>query len=402
MKSLRVAGLLGFTSVTRGNRGVVILTIMILTLVGMNLLFVPSLLAGLVNGSNNKLITTFSGDIVVLSKSEKNPLLGDVQNMLSSIKNIPGVAAATPRNSLLSQLSFEGNRVTATVYGINPDLEPQVLQIDRFIIEGSYLTPEDRDQILLGIQIAGAGRPNLELYSRSLQNAHAGDRVAVTFGNGLQKDFTVKGIFYAEFIQTDLQAFITETEFESLVPEAKNRAGYIHVKTAEDTDLQPVVDEISKRGSDLKVLTWSDYAGIMRSMTDSFTAIKAILSIVNILVAGFTVFILTYIDVSSRRRQIGIQRAIGITSISITLAYLMRAMVLALLGTALAGLVFHYVATPLEARFPFHFPFGAVYLHAGAPELSVMALTLLGVSVIAAFLPVRGVTRMRIMDAIWG
>ena len=134
--------------------------------------------------------------------------------------------------------------------------------------------------------------------------------------------------------------------------------------------MQPVADQLSRLGSDLKVLTWPDYAGIMRSMTDSFTAIKAILSIVNILVAGFTVFILTYIDVSSRRRQIGIQRAIGITSTSITLAYLMRAMFLALLGTVLTGLLFLYVVTPLETQYPFHFPFGAVYLYAGPADLA--------------------------------
>lgn len=402
MKSLRVALLLGFTSITRGNRGVIVLTIMILTLVGLNLLFVPSLLAGLVSGSNDKLISTYSGDIVVMSGSDKAPLLDDVRNILPKITGIKGVAAATPRNSLLSQMSFQGNRATATVYGIQPDSERQVFNIDRYLTEGTYLAPEDRDQILLGIQLAGAGRPNLEFYSRSLQNVHAGDRIKVVFGNGVQKDYTVKGIFYAEFIQTDLQAFITETEFESVMPEAKNRAAYIHVKTVDDNNMQPIVEQLGKLGSDLKILTWSDYAGIMRSMTDSFNAIKTILSIVNILVAGFTVFILTYIDVTSRRKQIGIQRAIGITSSSITLAYLMRAVFLALLGTILAGLIFLKVVTPIEALYPFHFPFGAVYLQAGPADLAGMAIILLGVSLVAAFLPVRGVTRMRLMDAIWG
>ena len=380
----------------------IILTIMILTLVGLNLLFVPSLLAGLVSGSNDKLITTYSGDIVIMSGSDKTPLLDDVRNMLLRVTGILGVAAATPRNSLLSQMSFEGNRATATVYGIQPDSERQVFKVDKYLTEGSYLVPEDRDQILLGIQLAGAGRPNLEFYSRSLQNVHAGDRIKVTFGNGVQKDFTVKGIFYAEFIQTDLQAFITETEFESIMPEAKNRAAYIHVKTVDDKNLQPIVEQISNLGSDLKIITWSDNAGIMRSMTDSFNAIKTILSIVNILVAGFTVFILTYIDVTSRRKQIGIQRAIGITSSAITLAYLMRAVFLALLGTILAGLIFLKVVTPIEALYPFHFPFGAVYLQAGPADLAGMAIILLGVSLVAAFLPVRGVTRMRLMDAIWG
>ena len=402
MNSLKVALLLGFTSVTRGNRSVIVLTVMILTLVGLNLLFVPSLLAGLVSGSNEKLITTYSSDIVVTSRNAADPLISGVGNMLTEIDAIPGVAAATPRNSLLSQMSFNGNRATATIYGIDPALEQQVFDIDRYLIEGNYLAPSDTGQILLGVQIAGADRTNLEFYSRSLQNVHAGDSVNVTFGNNARKTFTVKGIFYAEFIQTDLQAFITEADFDSIMPAARDHAAFIHVKTEKNADPAVIADKISRLGSDLKIFTWSDFAGIMRSMTDSFAAIKAILSTVNVLVAGFTVFILTYIDVTSRRKQIGIQRAIGITSISITAAYLLRAIFLALLGTIFAALLFQYVVTPIEARSPFHFPFGAVYLKAGLPELTGMAATLLGVSLVAAFLPVRGVTRMRIMDAIWG
>ncbi|MDO8579204.1 MAG: hypothetical protein Q7R50_08545 [Dehalococcoidales bacterium] len=402
MNSLKVAILLGFTSVTRGNRSVIVLTVMILTLVGLNLLFVPSLLAGLVSGSNEKLITTYSSDIVVTSRNTTDPLISGVGNMLTEIDAIPGVAASTARNSLLSQTSFNGNRATATIYSIDPVLEQQVFDIDRYLIEGSYLTPGDTGQILLGVQIAGADMTKLEFYSRSLQNVHAGDSININFGNNTQKTFTVKGIFYAEFIQTDLQVFITEADFDSIMPAAKDHAAYIHVKTENNADLPEIVDKISQLGSDLKIFTWSDYAGIMRSMTDSFTAIKAILSTVNVLVAGFTVFILTYIDVTSRRKQIGIQRAIGITSISITIAYLMRAIFLALLGTILAAILFQYVVTPVEAQYPFHFPFGAVYLEAGPPELTSMAVTLIGVSLIAAFLPVRGVTRMRIMDAIWG
>ena len=402
MNSLKVAVLLGFTSVTRGNRSVIALTIMILTLVGLNLLFVPSLLSGLVSGSNDKLITTYSSDIVVTSKNATNPLISGVGNMVTEIDAIPGVNASTPRNYLLSQMNFNGNRATATVYSISPESDRQVFDIDKYLIEGSYLAPGDTGQILLGVQIAGADKTNLEFYSRSLQNVHAGDSINVSFSNNTQKTFTVKGIFYSEFIQTDLQAFITQADFDSIMPAAKDQAAFIHVKTQNNADLQAVVDKIDQLGSDLKIFTWPDYAGIMKSMTDSFVAIRAVLTSVNVLVTGFTVFILTYIEVTSRRKQIGIQRAIGITSTSITLAYLMRAVFLALLGTALSALLFRYVVTPVEAVYPFHFPFGAVYLKAGPPELMVMATTLIGVSLLASFLPVRAVTRMRIMDAIWG
>lgn len=402
MKSLRVAFLLGFTSISKGNRSVSVLTVLILTLVGLNLLFVPSLLAGLVNGSNDKLISTYSSDIVVASKNAANPLISDAGNLISRINAIPGVTASTPRNYLLSQLSFNGNRAQATVYSISPDSEKQVFEINKYLIEGSYLAPGDLGQIILGVQIAGADRTTLEFYPRSLQNVHAGDTINVTFGNNVQKAYTVTGIYYTEFIQTDLHAFITETDFETVLPAVKDQAAFIHVKTAENADLQSIAGNISLLMTDLKIFTWPDFAGIMKSMTDSFDTIRAILGSVNILVAGFTVFILTYIDVTSKRKQIGIQRAIGITSASVTAAYLMRAVFLALIGTILSGLLFQYAVIPLEARYPFHFPFGAVYLDSGLPELAGMAATLTGVSLVAALMPVLGVTRMKIMDAIWG
>ena len=61
MKSLKVAGLLAFTSIRKGSTGVTLLTILILVVVALNLLFVPGLLGGLVSGANEKVINTYAG-----------------------------------------------------------------------------------------------------------------------------------------------------------------------------------------------------------------------------------------------------------------------------------------------------------------------------------------------------
>jgi putative ABC transport system permease protein len=136
-------------------------------------------------------------------------------------------------------------------------------------------------------------------------------------------------------------------------------------------------------------------------MTDSFNVINTILNVVNLLVAAITVFIVTYIDVTNRRRQIGIQRAIGITQGSITLAYLLRAVFYAIVASILASLVFLYVVVPIEARYPFHFPFGDVYLVTGFSSLTRAVLILLCAAVVAAFVPVWMALRIKILDAIW-
>jgi ABC-type lipoprotein release transport system permease subunit len=396
-----VAGLLAFTSIRRGNAGVILLTVAILVLVALNLLFVPGLLDGLVTSANAKLITTYSGDLLVESAGT-SATLSNVDELLTQISHIEGVEAATPRTSLGAEIDHGDRRVNTFVYGTQPDSEKRVFSISGYIIEGSALEPDDTDSILLGIQLAGAGKANLELYARSLQEVHAGDEVDVVFANGARRTMTVKGIFQTEFIQTDLQAFITRRELEAVSPGLANRANTIHVKVAAGADRNAVISAINAGRNGLRVMTWEDYAGIVRSMTDSFDTINAILNAVNLLVAGITIFIITYIDVANRKRQIGIQRAIGITPTSITLSYVFRALFYAFLALGLTVLAYIYVVIPVEARYPFHFPFGNVYLRVVPGFIARASIMLFAVSIVAAMIPVRSVMRTKIIDAIWG
>ncbi len=401
MKTLKVAGFLAFTSLKRGSFGVMLLTILILVLVTLNLLFVPSLLRGLVQGANDKLKDTFAGDLVIES-ARNNPLIRDVDLLIPKIEAIGGVIAATPRNNLLAEISFENERTNCVVYGIIPEREKMIFTISKSLVEGTFLDSNDRDEIVLGIQLAGAGNPNIELYSRSLKKVHAGDKILVTYGDGIQKRYNVKGVFYSEFIQTDTQAFVSETEFEAINPLVTNKASSIRVKINDKADAATIIERIRQLKDGLRIFTWEDYAGIMRSMTDSFHSIDTILNVVNLLVAGITVFVVTYIDVTTRRRQIGIQRAIGIMPGCITLAYLLRAAFYATVASILASLAFLHVVMPVEAKYPFHFPFGDVYLLIGFPHLARAFFILLCAAVIAAFLPVWIALRMKILDAIWG
>ena len=401
IKSLRVAGLLAGASIKRGNIGVILLIIIILTIISLNSLFIPGLLQGLISGANSQLRNTYSSDIIVES-STAQPLLSNVDSLINKIDAIDGVAGAAPINVIGAQFVFGTQRTDADVYSVQPDMENQVFTINKSMIEGTYLSPGDTDQIILGVQLAGASKPNLDLYARSLLTVRAGDVVNVIYGDGLQKSYTVKGIFYTEFLQTDIEAFVTQTEMEKINPLTKNAASSIHVKVKSDSDIPDVINKINGIQSGFKILKWEDYAGIVRSLTDSFNIINVILNVINLLIAGITVFIVTYIDVVNRKRQIGVQRAIGITPGSITISYLMRAVFYSVTAIVLAILLFAFVVAPLETRYPFYFPFGAVYLVIGPADILRMTVIVISVSLLASFLPVRGIMKMKIMDAIWG
>jgi putative ABC transport system permease protein len=163
-----------------------------------------------------------------------------------------------------------------------------------------------------------------------------------------------------------------------------------------------VIERIKTFKENLDFQTWEQTAGIVNSMTTSFFLINQILDMVNALVAGITIFIVTYVDVVNRRRQIGILRAIGIKTVPIISSYLLRALLYVVIGLIMAWLLFLYVIIPLEASHPFHFPFGPVFLTVDLELLFRTAALLSVVSLAAAFIPVWLVMRVKIMDAIWG
>jgi putative ABC transport system permease protein len=401
IKSLRVATFLALKSIVKGNVGIIVLTIFMLILVTMNLLFVPGLIDGANASMNSILVRTYSGDIIIGPEGDKT-VINHAEDFITRIESIDGVVAASARNDINAYIEFEDKRVSRVVTAIDPAREKEVFEVSKSLIEGKYLDTRDREQILLGVQVAGSDREDVELYSSSLRHVHAGDKVVVTYSNGLEKQYTVKGIFDTGFIQTDLQAFVTELEFNSVMPHMYDKASSIRVKLEEGADPQRVIERIASMGNNLEFQTWEETAGLVESMTESFILINQILNVVNYLVAGITVFIVTYVDVVNRRRQIGIQRAIGIKSHSIAVSYLIRALFYAIVGLIVGILVFKYVIIPVEARHPFEFPFGPAYLTTKPSYTVRMAFILLMVALVAAFIPVRRTTRIKILDAIWG
>jgi putative ABC transport system permease protein len=397
----RVATFLALKSIVRGNVGIILLTIFMLVLVTMNLLFVPGLISGATVSMNTILVKTYSGDIIIEPEGDKT-VINHAGDLVQSIESIDGVVAASARNNINAYISFEDERVNCVVIGIDPAQERAVFDVADSLIEGRYLDSRDRGEILLGVQLAGADLEDIELYSSSLRHVHAGDKVVVTYSNGIEKQYTVKGIFDTGFIQTDVQAFVTDLEFNSVMPNMNNKASSIRVKLEEGVDPDSIIDRIAGMWDGLAFQTWDETAGLVESMTESFTLINQILNVVNYLIAGITVFIVTYVDVINRRRQIGIQRAIGIKSHSITISYLIRALFYAVVGLIIGILAFKYLIIPVEARHPFEFPFGPAYLTTKPVYTARMAFILLVVSLVAAFIPVWRVMRIKILDAIWG
>lgn len=401
MRSLQVAIFLAGRSIFRGNGWLSVTTILMLVLVFLNLVFTPSLLEGVIETANSKLRDTLSGDITVES-STPGALMDNSNQLLEQITQIDGVDAATPARTISAQLGLGSERGTAEVSGIETESFRNVYTVPKYMIEGSFLLPGDKDKIVLGAQIAGAGKAKLELYADSLKNAHVGDVITAKFANGVTKNYTVKGIYQTEFVQADLKSLITSDEFSTVYPLSIGKASAINVRLKPNADQNKINTQIQALRKDIETRTWQQRAGFVQSYTSSLEVVNKILRAVALFVGFLTIFIITYVDVVNKKRQIGISRAIGINAPTIILSYIIRALFYTVIGATLGVTLFVLGVVPLEARYPFSFPLGNVLLSVNPSFILRNVEILLAVSFVSAALPAWRAVQGKIVDAIWG
>lgn len=197
-RSLRVAFFLARRSLTRGNYGVTIMTIVLIALIFIDVLFLPSLINGAIRAIDRQVVDTTTSDLVV-SSNQITGTIEEASTVLSSIQSADGVAAATSTLRVGTQISSGSESNAWSVDAINPTGYQQVFTTPQHLIEGSYLSPGDTDGILLGIGIAGADQTKQRTYSRSLKSVHAGDSVNVTLLGGKVGTFTVRGVYQNNF-----------------------------------------------------------------------------------------------------------------------------------------------------------------------------------------------------------
>ncbi|MDP3890871.1 ABC transporter permease [Nocardioides sp.] len=159
--------------------------------------------------------------------------------------------------------------------------------------------------------------------------------------------------------------------------------------------IEPIRSDVESRSSE-------ELTASIQDQIDTFSLINNIMRVISLIVAAITVFILTYVELTNRRRQIGIERAIGIRGTAIVLSYVLKSAISALVGIALGIAVYRLAILPFVERHPFQFPNGDVVLVAEAATTAQNVVMLVIVAVVAALVPTLGAVRMRILDAIWG
>jgi putative ABC transport system permease protein len=268
------------------------------------------------------------------------------------------------------------------------------------MVSGKYLEKNDRDKIILGREVSGGYGAAFE--NEGLGGVDTGDKIDVIFGNGIKREYEIKGIFSTKNIGCDQLAFITQKEMESVLGRY-NMASEIIVKIEDTGQEQKYIKEFRELGIvKEEIKPWTEYMGFTASITESFDMISIMLGAIGAIVAGITIFIVIYVSVVNRKKQIGILKAIGMRERIIVRSYILQALFYAILGIGAGLILIYFLIVPYFIKNPLDFPMGWVSLAVTQNNLIISSISLIAAAIIGGFIPSRRGAKESIIDAIWG
>lgn len=397
LRKARVSFFLAYEYLTRSNLRISIFTIFLLTLVFLQLVFVSSILGGVTEKFNSQIIDYQTGNIIIEPK-EGEEYIDDYRVLIRKINAYPEVSGVSARTKRAGKVEFEDREVGTTVYGIDPDYETTVTKIDSAIVKGDFLTRLDRGEIILGRELSGGYGALME--TRSLGGLEVGDTVTVTFGSN-SRDFRVKGIYSTLFFLSDSSAYMNKADMDDMLGTG-GRAQEINIKLKPEVDEEEFKRELMGTGINEKILVWTEFTGIIKMITSTLGKIRNILNIIGLLVTFVIIFVVIYVNIVNRRKQIGVQKAIGIDKNVIIGSFVLQAAFYAFCGIAIGFIIMQYVVTPVTAGHPIWFPVGFVRLKVSTGEALFRAGLLFTAAVIASFIPTRKLVDKDLLELIWG
>ncbi len=402
--NIKTSLFLAITSIKRGNKGTLAMTILIMTLAYVNLVFIASIFGGIVEGINQEAIDNQYGNIVIEPAIDEKYI--DNKNAIKQIKTIPGIIGVSQHyidNPIVKyDYRKDGYDIKSgrwVLKSINPEDEKTVTKINKTIIDGSFLDAKDRDQIIIGKEIAGGYGGDLDYLSLGVS---VGDEIDVHFSNGITRTYTIKGVFSAKSTQANQMLFITKKEMESVL-KVHDWASEILVKIKDTGNEDKYIKEIRQTGlkkEDIK--KWQDLMGFTSSASKSFTMISVILGVIGTIVAGVTIFIIIFVSVVNKRKQIGILKAIGMEESTIILYFVIQALFYGVVGVLIGISLILFIIRPFFMSNPLDFPVAWVSLKITFNIIRISNLSLIGAALIGGFFPAYRGAKESILKSIWG
>lgn len=413
MRSLRIGFLLGWRQIQRANIATSVLIIFVMMLTFLNLIAVSGILVGLIAGAEKAVREDSLGDIIISPREDENHIL-ETDTLVRQLAAFPEIkdysvrftGAGTLEANYKERRDLRGERDIANVRvtGIDPAKEQAMTGLASDVIAGEYLDENEDGYILVGALYTEEYASNYGDIFETVTKVVPGSTVRLTSGD-VSKEFIVKGIVQSKVDEVSLNTYIPEREFRRFFDRFDRNADQIVMRLVDPNEGDRIKNIMLDNdfAEFAKVQTYEE--GKPKFITDiknTFNILGTFIGSIGIVVASITIFIIIFINALSRRRQIGILKAIGIDRRAIEFAYIIQAAFYALTGSLLGVLLTYGFLIGYFEKNPINFPFSDGILVADPVETAWRFLALFIITLIAGFLPAWMIVKQNTLNSILG
>jgi ABC-type lipoprotein release transport system permease subunit len=369
------------------------------------LLLLASFIKGEMGGAIDSSIRLQSGHLQVRANSydesktslKWEDLIADPDQISSQIASLPAVKVATPRLFASGIIAIGDESAGVRIYGIDP-LSDANAPYRQGMVGGAFLTPDDREGILIGRPLADKLGLNV------------GDQInlSVNTSNGdvSEQQFLIRGVY-----TTQTNGFDSTTVFMPLakaqtITQAENHTSTIFVLLKDKEQTDAVVNAL--QSSSYKVLTWTNMNELI-IQTEAFA--NGYMVILYMIVLGITATVIVntlIMAVFERTREIGILSAMGMKSRRIMAMFLAESTLLAF-GGILMGLILGGLIVAYYSKFGFYIGNmglsgiligNTIYTDLTLSDTVTLTVTALIITLLAGLYPAILAARMEPVDAL--
>lgn len=267
-------------------------------------------------------------------------LIQDTKSIEEKLTSIEGISTFTSRYETFGLLSSKEYSSAAMIAGVEPSKEIKMSQIKTALISGTFLNEKSGNCLYMGADLVKKLHVSL------------GDEIAFV-GGASDNSFVADllkfcGSFRTGSFEFDAQvAFINRNYFDTLMY-ANNKASYLSIKIDNLEDVDTIAQSIQAvLSDDIEALTWKT---LMKSMVE-LMQVDSIFGYISMslffVVIFFVIMIFGFINVSSRIREFGTLRCIGLSRSNIRTLLFYEMLIL-----SSAAII---VATPIGAYIAYYF-----------------------------------------------
>lgn len=404
---IRTAFFIAYKTVTKGHKSTVALIVFLLSLAFFNLMFVSGFLSGFSEGIMRSMIDTTTAHIIVKPQEEptKKAFIQNQASVRAQLETIPGIIATTSHYQLSGSFSYDKGKngkfeyASAPVIGVNQGEERDVLMVHKNMVAGEFPDDLGNDGIVLGANLSGGYGTK---QTSDLGEAIVGDKVQVLYSNGAARTYTIRGIFKITMGSVANTAFISSREAEAILS-TYDSASEIMVRV--DLTKGTLDDYIGRIGMVVPFLQTEKYTDRLATvgiLVAAFNIISFIVSVISVVVAAITIFVMIYVNAVSKRRQIGILKAIGIKESILELSYVIQSLFYTTLGIGIGLAIVFFAVEPLFAIRPIPMPYGDASLFYTSFGIFINITSLIVAGIFAGFIPAKIVAKENVLQSIWG